>query len=68
MSQFNHFFDNHFETHGNEGIDIKEGSTNNLVEDNSCTAQLDPASACEESVLWRRTKVHITAEFKWCPT
>lgn len=32
---------------GNEGIDIKEGSTHNLVEDNYCTGQKDPDSACE---------------------
>ncbi|CAM9692535.1 unnamed protein product, partial [Laminaria digitata] len=47
QSQYNHFFKNHFDTQGNEGIDIKEGSTHNLVEDNYCTGQKDPDSACE---------------------
>ena len=32
---------------GNEGLDIKEGSQFNIVEDNYCTGQLDPESACE---------------------
>ena len=32
---------------GNEGLDIKEGSQFNLVENNYCTGQLDPLSACE---------------------
>lgn len=32
---------------GNEGIDIKEGSQFNIVEDNYCTGQKDPLSACE---------------------
>ena len=34
-------------TQGNEGVDIKEGSCNNIVEDNYCTGQKDPDSACE---------------------
>lgn len=32
---------------GNEGIDIKEGSKFNIVEENYCTGQKDPESACE---------------------
>lgn len=46
-SQYNHFFGNYFDTEGNEGIDIKEGSTNNVVENNYCTGQRDEESACE---------------------
>lgn len=35
---------NTFATHGNECVDIKEGSGNNVVEFNDCTGQLDPNS------------------------
>jgi len=35
---------NWFRTNGNECIDIKEGSSRNLVEHNECTGQLDPDS------------------------
>ncbi|CAM9171617.1 unnamed protein product [Scytosiphon promiscuus] len=45
-SSYNHFFKNHFNTQGNEGIDIKEGSKFNIVEENYCTGQKDPESAC----------------------
>ncbi|CAM9890788.1 unnamed protein product [Ascophyllum nodosum] len=48
-SKFNHIFKNHFDTKGNEGVDIKEGSCNNIVEDNYCTGQKDPDSACLDS-------------------
>lgn len=35
---------NRFVTHGNECVDIKEGSEKNIVEFNDCTGQLDPNS------------------------
>jgi hypothetical protein len=35
---------NTFVTHGNECVDIKEGSERNLVEFNNCTGQRDPES------------------------
>jgi hypothetical protein len=35
---------NTFDTHGNECVDIKEGSSGNVVEHNSCTGQRDPNS------------------------
>lgn len=35
---------NTFVTHGNECVDIKEGSEKNIVEFNDCTGQLDPNS------------------------
>ena len=35
---------NTFDTQGNECVDIKEGSSGNIVEHNSCTGQQDPES------------------------
>ena len=40
----NHIHHNTIETNGNECVDIKEGSTDNLVEFNSCSHQQDPKS------------------------
>ena len=37
---------NTISTNGNECVDIKEGSRENIVEDNSCTRQLDRESGC----------------------
>jgi hypothetical protein len=37
--------DNIINTQGNECVDIKEGSSNNLVENNKCTGQKDKESA-----------------------
>lgn len=36
---------NTIHTNGNECVDIKEGSTENIVEHNACSGQLDPESA-----------------------
>ena len=36
---------NNFNTQGNECVDIKEGATNNIIENNTCTGQKDPNSA-----------------------
>ena len=44
-SDDNHVHDNDIETNGNECVDIKESSSGNLVEDNTCTGQRDPNSA-----------------------
>lgn len=40
----NHFHHNTFRTYGNECIDVKEGSTDNLIEYNVCEQQQDPNS------------------------
>ncbi len=44
VSQYNRIHHNHFNTQGNECVDIKEGSINNVVEYNYCTGQKDPSS------------------------
>lgn len=44
-SNDNWVHDNSFDTQGNECVDIKEGSSGNLVERNRCTGQRDPNSA-----------------------
>lgn len=44
-SHSNYIHNNVIETYGNECVDIKEGSYNNLVEYNLCQYQLDPDSA-----------------------
>lgn len=41
----NHIHHNVINTKGNECVDIKEGSTQNMIENNSCTGQVDPKSA-----------------------
>jgi hypothetical protein len=43
-SDRNHIHDNIINTAGNECVDIKEGSSGNIVERNSCTGQKDPES------------------------
>lgn len=45
QSSDNSIHGNSIDTQGNECVDIKEGSTKNLVENNSCTGQKDPESA-----------------------
>ena len=40
---------NTISTYGNECVDIKEGSTQNLVEENTCSDQLDEESGCYDS-------------------
>lgn len=44
-SNENWIHNNFIDTQGNECIDIKEGSSGNLVENNLCTGQKDPQSA-----------------------
>lgn len=44
-SSQNWIHDNLFNTQGNECVDIKEASSGNVVERNSCTGQQDPNSA-----------------------
>lgn len=44
QSTHNWIHDNYIETHGNECVDIKEASHDNLVEHNECTGQSDPES------------------------
>lgn len=45
QSNNNWIHHNTFNTQGNECVDIKEASTNNMVENNVCTGQKDPESA-----------------------
>ncbi|MBW3573493.1 MAG: hypothetical protein KY450_01335 [Actinobacteria bacterium] len=45
VSKNNVVRNNTFDTQGNECVDIKEGSTANVVSGNSCTGQKDPNSA-----------------------
>ena len=45
QSSANWIHDNSFNTQGNECVDIKEASSANLVEHNTCTGQQDPNSA-----------------------
>jgi hypothetical protein len=45
MSKHNWVHHNTIETNGNECVDIKEGATENIVEYNTCSNQLDPESA-----------------------
>lgn len=45
QSHDNHIHHNLIQTYGNECVDIKEGSFNNLVEYNTCEYQMDPESA-----------------------
>lgn len=46
MCQKNWIHHNTFRTYGNECVDIKEGSTFNLVENNVCENQMDENSGC----------------------
>lgn len=41
---YNWIHHNTLRTHGNECVDVKEGSTNNLIEYNVCESQKDPNS------------------------
>lgn len=43
-SNDNYIHDNLIDTQGSEGVDIKEGSSGNIVEANSITGQMDPES------------------------
>ena len=49
MCAYNWIHDNTFWTYGNECVEIKEGSTNNLIEHNVCKNQNDPDSGCFSS-------------------
>ena len=40
---------NRIATSGNECVDIKEGATGNVIEDNICSHQLDTESGCYDS-------------------
>ncbi|CAN0370532.1 unnamed protein product [Pylaiella littoralis] len=40
---------NNISTSGNECVDIKEGATGNIIEDNVCSNQLDANSGCYDS-------------------
>jgi len=49
QSNGNWIHDNNIDTQGNECVDIKESSSDNLVENNKCTGQLDPESGGMDS-------------------
>lgn len=49
QSNSNWVHHNNFNTKGNECVDIKESSTQNIVEYNNCTGQLDPESGGMDS-------------------
>jgi hypothetical protein len=48
-SNQNWVHDNIFDTNGNECVDIKEGSSQNVVENNSCSGQMDSESGGMDS-------------------
>ncbi len=45
QTAYNWIHHNHFETHGNECVEMKEGTHDNIVEHNICTQQRDDDSA-----------------------
>ena len=56
---------NTIETCGNECVEIKEGSSGNLVEDNVCSNQFDAKSGCygargDDNTI-RYTRVYLTS-------
>jgi hypothetical protein len=55
ISSHNRIHHNTFNTQGNECVDIKEGSVNNMVEYNYCTGQKDPSSGGFDSRSDRNT-------------
>ncbi|CAM9421254.1 unnamed protein product, partial [Ascophyllum nodosum] len=44
ISRFNHIYENYIDTHGNECVDVKEGTVDTIIETNYCTGQLDEDS------------------------
>ncbi|CAN0203846.1 unnamed protein product, partial [Hapterophycus canaliculatus] len=46
VCQYNWIHHNTFRTYGNECVDVKEGSINNLIEHNVCEQQMDANSGC----------------------
>lgn len=46
VCQGNHIHHNTIRTYGNECVDVKEGSTDNLIENNICEQQMDENSGC----------------------
>ena len=49
VCDFNYVSGNTIETNGNECVDVKEGSTYNVIESNICSMQLDENSGCFSS-------------------
>jgi hypothetical protein len=62
VSRDNTISGNTFDTQGNECVDIKEGATANLVENNDCTGQQDPNSGGMDSRgsgnTFKRNNIH----------
>ena len=49
VCDLNYVTANIFETNGNECVEVKEGSTRNVIERNICSNQLDVDSGCFSS-------------------
>ncbi|CAM9238301.1 unnamed protein product, partial [Sphacelaria rigidula] len=45
-TNYNIISGNTIRPYGNECVDVKEGATGNIIEDNDCSEQLDPKSGC----------------------
>lgn len=42
----------HIYSQGNEGVEVKEGSINNIIEHNTIHMQKDPTSGGESVLIW----------------
>lgn len=51
---------NFVDTHGNECVDIKEGSSGNIIVDNACISQYDPDSAAFDTRGSNNSFIHNT--------
>ncbi|MBI4066572.1 fibronectin type III domain-containing protein, partial [Candidatus Gottesmanbacteria bacterium] len=51
---------NFVDTHGNECVDIKEGSSGNIIVDNACISQYDPESAAFDTRGPSNSFIHNT--------
>ena len=59
---------NVIETCGNECIEVKEGSSGNLIEENDCSNQRDPKAGCYGSRGDRNTiRFEILKAKEWSP-
>lgn len=54
---------NFFDTHGNECVDIKEGSSGNVISDNVCISQYDAQSAAFNTRGFANTFLHNTVGY-----
>lgn len=56
ICRWTHIYENYINTHGNECVDVKEGTLDTIIEKNYCTGQLDEDSAGEKNL---NTKVFV---------